>query len=65
MDINIHNVKEVREQITHYTSGIKFICRNLIVVDESGTEFKISFFTEKDERDVIGSHTPSRSRILR
>lgn len=52
MDINIHNVKEVREQITHYTSGIKFICRNLIVVDEIGNEFKISFFTEQDERAV-------------
>jgi len=52
MDINIHKVKEVREQISHYTSGIKFICRNLIVVDESGNEFKINFFTEKDERAI-------------
>lgn len=52
MDINIHSVAEVREQITHYTKGIKFICRNLIVVDENGNEFKINLFTEQDERAV-------------
>ena len=52
MDINIHNVAEVREQITHYTNNIKFICRNLIVVDEQGNEFKINLFTEQDESSI-------------
>ena len=60
MDINIHNVTEVREQITHYTNNIKFICRNLIVVDESGNEFKINLFTEQDER-AIAPLTTKRS----
>jgi len=60
MDINIHNVTEVREQITHYTNNIKFICRNLIVVDEKGNEFKISLFTEQDER-AIAPLTTKRS----
>ena len=60
MDINIHNVTEVREQITHYTNNIKFICRNLIVVDEQGNEFKINLFTEQDER-AIAPLTTKRS----
>jgi hypothetical protein len=60
MDINIHSVTEVREQITHYTNNIKFICRNLIVVDESGNEFKINLFTEQDER-AIAPLTTKRS----
>lgn len=60
MDINIHNVAEVREQITHYTNNIKFICRNLIVVDEKGNEFKINLFTEQDER-AIAPLTTKRS----
>ena len=50
--INIHNIVEVREQITHYTNNLKFICRNLIVVDERGNEIEISLFTEQDERAV-------------
>ena len=52
MDLNIHDVTEVREQITHYTNNIKFICRNIIVTDSKGVEYKISFFTEKDERAI-------------
>jgi hypothetical protein len=50
--IAIHDVVEVREQITHYTNNIKFICRNIIVVDGKGNEIEISFFTEQDERSV-------------
>jgi len=50
--INIHNIVEVREQITHYTNNLKFICRNIIVVDEGGKEIEISLFTEQDERSV-------------
>ena len=60
MDINIHRVVEVREQITHYTSNLKFICRNLIVVDEEGNEVKISLFTEQDER-ALAPLTTKRS----
>jgi hypothetical protein len=52
MKINVHNVVEVREQITHYTNNLKFICRNIIVVDERGNEIEISLFTEQDERAV-------------
>ena len=50
MKIHVHNVVEVREQITHYTNNLKFICRNIIVIDESGNEIEISLFTEQDER---------------
>ena len=50
--INIHNIVEVREQITHYTNNLKFICRNIIVIDEGGNEIEISLFTEQDERSV-------------
>lgn len=50
--IAIHNVSEVREQITHYTNNIKFICRNIIAIDEKGNEIEISLFTEQDERAV-------------
>jgi len=60
MDINIHRVVEVREQITHYTSNLKFICRNLIIVDEEGNEVKISLFTEQDER-ALAPLTTKRS----
>ena len=60
MDINIHRVVEVREQITHYTSNLKFICRNLIIVDEEGNEVKISVFTEQDER-ALAPLTTKRS----
>ena len=50
--LSIHNVSEVREQITHYTNNIKFICRNITVIDEKGNEIEISLFTEQDERAV-------------
>jgi hypothetical protein len=60
MKINLHNVVEVREQITHYTNNLKFICRNLIVVDEKGNEIEISLFTEQDER-ALAPLTTKRS----
>lgn len=52
MKVNLHNVVGVREQITHYTNNLKFICRNIIVTDEKGNEMEISLFTEQDERAV-------------
>lgn len=52
MKINLHNVVGVREQITHYTNNLKFICRNIIAIDEKGNEIEISLFTEHDERAV-------------
>lgn len=52
MKINLHNIVEVREQITHYTNNLKFICRNIIAIDERGNEIEISLFTEQDERSV-------------
>ena len=52
MKINLHNVVGVLEQITHYTNNLKFICRNIIVIDEKGNEIEISLFTDHDERAV-------------
>ena len=50
--LSIHNVSEVREQITHYTNKLKFICRTITAVSADGNEIEISFFTEQDERAV-------------
>lgn len=50
--INIHDIMEVREKITHYTRGIKFVCRNIIIKDSKGAEITISMFSEQDERAV-------------
>lgn len=51
--INIHNVVEVREQITHYTNNHKFICRTIITVDSDGNEVEICFFTDNDESSIV------------
>lgn len=51
--INIHNIVEVREQITHYTNNLKFICRTITVVDSDGNETEVCFFTHDDERSIV------------
>jgi len=50
--ISIHNVSEVREQITHYTNKLKFICRTITVTDTDGSTIEFSLFTEGDERSI-------------
>ena len=60
MKINLHNIVEVREQITHYTQNLKLICRNIITIDERGNEIEISLFTEQDER-ALAPLTTKRS----
>jgi len=50
--VSIHNVSEVREQITHYTNKLKFICRTITVTDTDGATIEFSLFTEEDERAV-------------
>ena len=50
--LSIHNVSEVREQITHYTSNLNFICRTITITDSGGNEIEVSLFTEQDERAV-------------
>jgi len=50
--VSIHNVSEVREQITHYTNKLKFICRTITVTDTDGSTIEFSLFTEGDERSI-------------
>lgn len=50
--INIHNIAEITENITHFTQGIKFVCRNIEIKTITGECYKISLFTEHDERAI-------------
>ena len=50
--VSIHNVSEVREQITHYNNNLKFICRTITVCDTDGGTIEFSLFTEEDERSI-------------
>jgi hypothetical protein len=51
--INIHNIVEVREQITHYTNNHKFICRTITAVDSDGNEVEVCLFTHENEQTLL------------
>ena len=51
--INIHNVVEVREQISHYTNNLHFICRTITAVDSNGNEVEVCLFTNENEQTLL------------
>lgn len=55
--LSLMNIVQVEEKISHYTSGIKFVCRTLTITTEDGSSFDISLFTRNNELSILPNKT--------
>ena len=51
MDIRVHRVTEVTEQINIHNSDYKFVTRTLRIIDETGNEHTLTMFAN-DKRNL-------------
>lgn len=51
MDIRVHRVTEVTEQINIHNSDYKFVTRTLRIIDEAGNEYSLTMFAD-DKRNL-------------
>ena len=51
MDIRVHRVTEVTEQINIHNSDYKFVTRTLRIIDEAGNEHTLTMFAN-DKRNL-------------
>jgi predicted acetyltransferase len=51
MDVRVHRVTEVTEQINIHNSDYKFVTRTLRIIDENGNEYSLTMFAD-DKRNL-------------
>ena len=58
MDIRVHNIVSVTEDINYYDSpGLKFVTRTLIITDADGNEHSLTMFSDSIEKLTTSKRT--------
>ena len=51
MDVRVHNIAEVTEQINVHNSDLKFVTRTLNITDKDGNKYSLTMFSD-DKRNL-------------
>jgi hypothetical protein len=52
MDVRVHNITEVTEQINVHNGDLKFVTRTLSITDKDGNKYSLTMFSD-DKRNLI------------
>lgn len=56
MDVRVHNITEVTEQINVHNGDLKFVTRTLNITDKDGNKYSLTMFSDYKSNLITQEH---------
>jgi hypothetical protein len=56
MDVRVHNITEVTEQINVHNGDLKFVTRTLNITDKDGNKYSLTMFSDYKSNLITNEH---------